>query len=282
MDKIIEISGSDTVAQINTANMQLFSLSRRNQEVMWGGGAPEELRPKSGWPNSELTMAPIVGSAPKNRILVNGTSYPMQKHGLSRDMTWEVSVQGNDYVLMQQHYKAYTRMINKRGDVSVFPNDFDLEKSYVIDREGSLQFTLQVINPSMDLPLFYCAGWHPAFLAPKDSLSTIMVFGLGGNDSTTIELGTIKASEGNVVVSRYSDEVVYKTATFSVHFNHNFGNTQLWNKGEGYVAIEPITALSPSRMEGSAELDTAHAAHVFTELGPQEKRIYVAIIEIND
>ena len=66
----IKMANGGTEIELNLANRQLFSLKRNGVEVMWPGGAPESKRPKTGWPNSEIVMFPIIGAAPDDKIRI--------------------------------------------------------------------------------------------------------------------------------------------------------------------------------------------------------------------
>ncbi len=243
MNGTIKISRHGTTAEINTLNAQLFSLMRTGTEVMWNGGAPMGYGATSGWPNSEIVMFPIVGRAPNDSITINGKPFPMEKHGISRDMPWKI-YEHSGVVMMVQIYEAGKEVQSTKSEhISVFPRSFKLTKSYEIIETG-LVFKIKVENASAHT-MPYSIGWHPAFRALENS--TIKCFGKDPLESTEMQLETIRGNKGNVAVIEGCNIISYKTPEFRVYFSHNFGNTQIWDKGEGLVCIEPITAVSLSR-----------------------------------
>ncbi|MDE1856989.1 MAG: hypothetical protein KGH98_02800 [Candidatus Micrarchaeota archaeon] len=235
--KVIKIGDKALAALINPHNSQMYSLKSGGVEVMWGGGGPGE-KPAKGWPSSEIVMFPIVGPAPKERIRVNGKAYPMSQHGIARDLPWEIVEQKPNSVTMVQVYEAGGRVTGKKGAVSEFPISYRLTKTYSIDN-GALNFNLVVENTGEnDMP--YAVGWHPTFRALENSFVEVR----NGHDfvgSAPIE--RIAEAGGNVMVFEKSNRVVYATPEFHVVMEHDFGILQLWNKGEGLVGIEPITAV---------------------------------------
>lgn len=281
-----KIRNGGTSAEINLDNGQMFSLAHHDVDVMWNGGAPEGMRCTNGWQNSEIVMFPIVGGALDNQLLVEGKSYPMGKHGLSRDLPWCVSGPysgsiGNS-IAFQQSYRAYTEVKNKDGFFSIFPKSFTLTKSYSIDEKGTLTFKLEVDSYSDNLP--FAVGWHPAIRTGKDSTFDV----IGTKDdmfpvkAVMFPIGIVNKSKGNVLVYDNSNMVILKNKGFDVLFTHDFNHTMLWNRDEGCTAIEPITSLSLSRIaqtKGSEKLDIALLPE-YMKLKRDETKTFLAKIEI--
>lgn len=233
----VKIKGGDTIALINPANSQMYSLRSGGVEVMWNGGAPENA-PTKGWPNSEIVMFPIVGPAENDRITVNGKQYKMFQHGISRDLPWSVVSKRQNSVTMVQAYEAGKEVSGRKG-TSVFPVSFRLTKTYSITRDGSLSFSLTVENTGKE-PLSYALGWHPAFIADKDGAIEVRSWSKYQGGAS---LEQIKEAEGNVRVFEESNRVIYSSRGFLIEFTHTFGASQIWHKDDDLVAIEPITAV---------------------------------------
>lgn len=239
---IMEISRGGTVASVNLANGQLCGLRRGDTDVMWhGGGVPAgQQKPERGWDNSEIVMFPIVGRAPNDQIFVDGIPFPMTQHGLSRNLPWLVLKSARDSIELVQVYEAGQRVESKKGP-SVFPRSFTLKKSFSFDDNDDLRYAIEIENLS-SLPLPFSAGIHPAF----------PTFGLGdvsfGYASPRFSLDVIQRSDGNVIVAETPNSIIiYRAPPFDVELIHDFEKGQVWNRGEGYIALEPTTAVSLSR-----------------------------------
>ena len=50
------------------------------------------------WPQHAPVLFPVCGSVRDGRILIDGTAYPMTKHGFTREPDFAVAAQGADYV----------------------------------------------------------------------------------------------------------------------------------------------------------------------------------------
>ncbi|MDE1868914.1 MAG: hypothetical protein KGH60_03035 [Candidatus Micrarchaeota archaeon] len=238
----LKMSNAGTEIEINLANQQLFSLKRNGVEVMWPGGAPESRRPKTGWPNSEIVMFPIIGAAPNDKIRIGDKEYPMGQHGIARYIPWRIIDPGTFSVNMVQYHYGQEEIRGKNKQISVFPEPYRLAKTYFLSESGDLCFKIDVSSES-DNNLHFALGFHPAFLVPNGAGA---VANRSSNDSTTLRLSEVRKAEGCAMRFEDSRAIEYLTDSFKVTMTHNFGMTQVWDKGEGYVAIEPITAPSLS------------------------------------
>ena len=279
----VKISNGATTAEINLANGQLFSLVRDGKELMWRGGAPEPARPKSGWQNSEIIMFPIVGAAAGGRISIDGKPYPMAQHGIARDLSWESTWTWNRITLVQQYDAGSTverrdasgKNVTDAGGndvVSSYPRSYILTKSYSIGEDGKLRIRIEIENLS-DEPMDYAMGWHPAFVAPD--AGTITPSADGG---TTLSLNQVRATNMHVVAADVSDTITYRIAGAVLKLKHNFGRAQFWDEGKGYVALEPITAPSLSRLGDGPEIDLSSVGYRTLLRG--QKETFEAEIEV--
>ncbi len=249
-EKTALISNGGTYAELNLKNGQLFSLMRGRVEVMWPGGAPADRRPATGWQNSEIVMFPIVGAAPEDRFLIGERGCLMNQHGLSRYMEWEDILSRSDRIEMKQVYHAGEVVAGKTP--CSFAGSYTLAKSYALDGDGKLTFTLELKNNS-DIDFRFAAGWHPAFRSVNNGT---LIAGHGPVMSIPIRLEDVRNAAGNVMRFDDSGNVIYRTSRFTVVMAHTFGGSQVWDRGEGLVAIEPITSPSLSRRQhGNAPID---------------------------
>jgi galactose mutarotase-like enzyme len=253
-ENAILISNGGTTAEINLKTSQLFSLVRGEVDVMWKGGAPESHRAQSGWPNSEMTMFPIIGRAvtgdAEDTILVGGRKFSMSRHGIARDMPWILRSATSEKIVMSQYYNE--SFIVDRGLVhSSFPYSYALTKAYSINSRGMLEFKIAVKNRS-GVVLPYSVGWQPAFVTPGRPF-----FDLVGEGHFSNHLEFVRHARGNVIPFQYKEEARYHTDGFNIVLKHDFGwGTQVWDEGRGYVAFAPISAqpLNRSGREDSMDL----------------------------
>lgn len=136
-------------ATVNADGAELCSLRDvAGQELMWDAGP--------AWPRHSPVLFPIVGALRGDRLLHDGQSYPMTKHGFARDrrFTW----------LEQGAASCRLALEDDAGTRAAFPFAFRLELSYRIEG-GALHVGYQVINTgAVTLPA--SVGGHPAFRWP--------------------------------------------------------------------------------------------------------------------
>lgn len=272
---------SDTMAEINLLNAQLFSLIRGGVDVIWPGGAPEGRRPKTGYRNSSPLMFPIVGTAPDWKVLIDGKHHPMAQHGIARDLPWELIESNKSSVLFKQVYDGLQEVPSKKGTISVFPRSYELIQRCMVCH-ASLEYMI-VINNTSDKPMPYAVGWHPAFKYVNPSNFAVLWPQQNEMYGKRVPLMQVSNADDSVIEFVNSGIVEYLNNEFTVRINHNFGHMQIWaKKGEECVAVEPISARSLSRNPLANSPEGKN-----TELGlqpgyrllePGESRTYVAYI----
>lgn len=278
-DFTVAISGASISAEINAKNSQLFSLKRENVDVMWPGGAPESRRPKTGWQNSSPEMFPIIGSAPGDKILVDGIYYQMVQHGIARDLPWELTRSNSQSVTFEQAYDAMSEVPSSKG-TSKFPRCYWLTKTYEI-KQSELTYTLEIYNKSArTMPYF--VGWHPAFRSLEPSMLKVMQ---ENAQKTSLTLSKIREAPRNTIEFIGSNKVRYENNEFSLILSHNFadlnsGGTQIWDRGDGCVAIEPISGSALSwlpKEAGDVELALQPGCRI---LKPGKNAVYTASLSV--
>lgn len=243
MARTIRIGKGNLSAEINLENSQMFSLIRNGKEVMWNGGGPEGRKAEKGWQNSEYIMFPIIGAATNGKVMIEREQYYMTQHGISRDLPWSSTYSDSNSIIMQQTYEAYRTVKSGKGTVSMYPASFKIIKSYTIqgdttDRnESMLRFRIYV-NAMDDMA--YTVGWHPAFRNAEGG--TVTVVGTGKDRKRVIDERKVTHAEGSAMLFKDSKAVKFNSGDFTLLVEHNFGCTQLWDRGEGLVAIEPVAA----------------------------------------
>ncbi|KQU61840.1 aldose epimerase [Sphingomonas sp. Leaf339] len=108
------------------------------------------------WPKHAPILFPVIGVTNGSVIRVDGTEYPMAKHGFARDMAFAVVDQGADHATFALTDTAETRV--------AYPYAFRLEISFRIDG-ATLSVEARIINPA-DTPMLAQFGFHSAFAWP--------------------------------------------------------------------------------------------------------------------
>lgn len=136
-------------ATVKAEGAELCSLQdAAGRELLWGAG-PQ-------WPNHSPVLFPIVGQVTGDRLLIDGRSYPMGRHGFARRRRFEWLEQGADACRLQLQDDAESR--------AVFPFTFHLMMSYRIEG-GALHVEYELANPGPGV-LPASLGAHPAFRWP--------------------------------------------------------------------------------------------------------------------
>lgn len=136
-------------ATIKAHGAELCSLQDSGgRELMWDAGP--------AWPNHSPVLFPVVGQLAGDRLLHDGRSYPMGRHGFARRCRFEWLEQGPASCRLALQDNPETR--------AVFPFAFRLELSYRV-AEGVLHVEYELTNPGPDM-LPASLGAHPAFRWP--------------------------------------------------------------------------------------------------------------------
>ena len=143
-------------AEIKADGAELCSLvDAQGRELLWDGAPP--------WPAHSPVLFPIVGQLAGDRLLVDGQSYPMARHGFARRRRFSWVTQNADSCQLALHDDDDTR--------AVFPFAFRLALTYRIEG-AALSVEYALTNPGPDL-LPASLGAHPAFRWPlRDGAQT--------------------------------------------------------------------------------------------------------------
>lgn len=147
--------GNALEATISTFGAELLSLTKleadgSKRNVIW---TPDT----AYWNRTDPTLFPTIGRSANDSIVVDGTVYPMPKHGLTNNTEWtghEESLDNATKVCMQITDSEATRQH--------FPFPFLVRKTYAIDG-NTLSIAWDVQSP-VDMP--FMMGGHPAFALP--------------------------------------------------------------------------------------------------------------------
>lgn len=146
------IRNSELTAVIDSAGAQLISLKDRSRkEYIWQ-------RDPRFWSRCSPLLFPVVGDCRNNRLLINGSSYRLPKHGFCKDMEFQRLEQSEDRASFLLQDNALTK--------AMYPWSFRLSLTYELNA-GSLFLKYRVANMDSSA-LYYCIGAHPGFRCPME------------------------------------------------------------------------------------------------------------------
>lgn len=122
---------------------------KNNIEHLW------QAEPKVwGW--HAPTLFPVVGRCLNDRILIDGRSYPMEKHGFTRH---------SEFRLVDQHPDLlHFVLISSDRTLAVYPYQFEFHMFYEIKQNYLIQtFEIENTGPAT---MYFQLGGHPAFAVP--------------------------------------------------------------------------------------------------------------------
>ncbi|WP_338874343.1 aldose 1-epimerase family protein [Spirosoma sp. SC4-14] len=107
-----------------------------------------------GWhaPN----LFPVVGGCLNNQLLVNGKTYPIERHGFARQSIFDTTESSASHAVFSLRSTDVTRVH--------FPFEFEFQIIYELNG-SSLNITYRVVNED-DQVVFFSVGAHPAFAVP--------------------------------------------------------------------------------------------------------------------
>jgi galactose mutarotase-like enzyme len=107
-----------------------------------------------GWhaPN----LFPVVGGCLNNQLLIDGKTYPIERHGFARQSIFETTESTQTHAVFSLTSSDVTRVH--------FPYDFEFQIIYELDGPA-LRVTYRVVNED-EKTVFFSVGAHPAFAIP--------------------------------------------------------------------------------------------------------------------
>ncbi|NEU68732.1 aldose 1-epimerase family protein [Spirosoma agri] len=107
-----------------------------------------------GWhaPN----LFPVVGGCLNNQLLIDGKTYPIERHGFARQSIFETTESSATHAVFSLHSSDATRVH--------FPYEFDFQIIYELT-DSTLTITYRVVNEDEKM-VYFSVGAHPAFAVP--------------------------------------------------------------------------------------------------------------------
>ena len=137
-----------TVRELGAELTSIFD-RKNNMEHLW------QADPKVwGW--HAPTLFPVVGRCLNDQILIDGRSYPMEKHGFARRSEFRLAEQHPDLLHFVLTASDHT--------LDIYPYKFDFHMFYEIKQNYLIQ-TFEIENTGSDT-MYFQLGGHPAFAVP--------------------------------------------------------------------------------------------------------------------
>jgi len=144
------IAGDLLRASVKTAGGELCRLQTgTGLDLLWDG-VP------GVWARQAPTLFPVVGSLKGDRLLHEGVSYPMPRHGFAKDREWTLK--------RLTAHSITLRLVDDAASRAQYPFPFELCVTYHI-HDNQLRIQYDLTNPG-EGPLFASLGAHPGFRWP--------------------------------------------------------------------------------------------------------------------
>ncbi|MDD6050521.1 MAG: aldose 1-epimerase family protein [Clostridiales bacterium] len=149
----IKLKSSATTAEIRLKGAQMVSFKGNDgREVIWQADP-------AVWPNYAPVLFPVCGMPKDEKVIISGVTYPMAKHGFTRNPDFQVARVGDDFVDL-----VLTPTEESRPQ---YPFDFAFHVVYTL-RENGFRTDFIVDNHS-ERVMPFCVGGHPGFIVPMEA-----------------------------------------------------------------------------------------------------------------
>ena len=143
------ISKGSAVGKASSRGGELVSFKKDGIEYVWYG--KEEY-----WSGQAPCLFPVVCRAKDDKITVDGTDYPMKKHGIARKVEYTPIEVRPDSVTLRYSENEET--------MKSYPFRFNLDITHTVREDG---FTTQYkVTNTGDSEMSFCVGGHPGFNCP--------------------------------------------------------------------------------------------------------------------
>ena len=144
---IYTIKNDKLTVMVSSKGAELISAKNADgKEYIWQAD-------KKYWGRHAPILFPVCGRLLGSEYTLDGVRYEMGSHGFARDMEFDLTDSGDDYLnfVLTQNDKT----------AAVYPFDFALSVRYSIDG-ATLTMAIEVKNAS-NKTMPYMIGWHPGF-----------------------------------------------------------------------------------------------------------------------
>lgn len=252
----IQLRSGNTTAVIRRKGAQMISFKGNDgREVIWQADP-------TIWGNHAPVLFPVCGMPKDEHVIIGGVTYPMAKHGFTRNPEFDIVKVGDDFVEL-----VLTATEESKPQ---YPFDFAFHVIYTL-RENGFRTDFIVENKS-ETVMPFCVGGHPGFIVPMEVGAAYTDYQLvfpyaesgrnllvpGGRlvdgdeiipliDGTTLPLSHDLFDERDALVfadfNSRSVDLVNKTSGKGIHFSYpKMEVLAVWSmpkKNGDYVCLEP-------------------------------------------
>lgn len=148
----IHLRSGNTTAEIRRKGAQMVSFKGNDErEVIWQADP-------NVWANHAPVLFPVCGLPKNEQVIIDGVTYPMAKHGFSRNPDFDVVKIGDDFVELVLTPNEESR--------PQYPFEFAFHVIYTL-RENGFRTDFVIENKS-DKVMPFCVGGHPGFIIPME------------------------------------------------------------------------------------------------------------------
>ncbi len=152
MSDVIRICRGGFSATIRLNGAQIISLiAPDGREVIWQGDP-------AVWADHAPILFPIIGNAKDGQVIIDGTTYPITKHGFARKADF--------HVVEVSEGAAVLELTESPETLAQYPFAFSLRVAFRLTETGFLCSFL--VENRSDRPMPFCVGGHPAFVVPME------------------------------------------------------------------------------------------------------------------
>ena len=142
----------NTTAVVQRKGAQIISFKgNEGREVIWQAN-PDV------WASHAPVLFPVCGMVKNGKVMIDGVSYPMGKHGFARTPEYEVAKIGDDFVDLVLTPDEQSR--------PQYPFEFVFHVIYTLKENGFR--TDFVVENKSERVMPFCVGGHPAFIVPME------------------------------------------------------------------------------------------------------------------
>lgn len=183
---LITLQHNGYVANIESLGAELKSFKDPNQkEYLWNSDP-------AFWGSCSPLLFPNVGNIRNNSTIINGTSYPMPKHGFCRTAPFQVLEQSEHKVVFSYEDNADTKL--------VYPFSFEIRLTYEL-LDGKISLVYDVFNRD-SLEMYYHIGAHPAFSCPLEESESFSDYVIRFEQSETCDSPVYDSPKGCVSTTK--------------------------------------------------------------------------------
>jgi len=148
----IKLTYGSCTAEIQLKGAQIASFKGTDgREVIWQADP-------NVWAQHAPVLFPICGSVKDSQITIGGVTYPMTKHGFTRNPVFEVAKRGDDFVELI--------LTPTEESKPMYPFDFVFHVTYTLFENGYT--TTFLVENHSDRVMPFCVGGHPGFVCPME------------------------------------------------------------------------------------------------------------------